>query len=321
MQDRSAFKSYYLTQERQTTANYYGNMANPYDTRSYMPQESLPVRSKVFVNPNYTSRKPVIHVNPHAQVQPPIFMNPHAQVQSPMYVNPLVQMVPPIYANPFVQANAPIHVNPKLIMQNITSSRNQEQIPRNVVHGSQSVHATIPSTRAVHVNPKLMKQLISNVPRKNCVVQQTDSIPNALHFQNISVVPANPMRPSEPNSSSVTSSAKRPISQRTLSESSNQTKTKLVKNNVTPKKSPNTGLVSLSQRKLVRMRKSPRVVTTSSSSLKSVTPSRRRLSSSGSRKGKCSSNINNSKPHNVWYNKNNKTVLKSPQKKVVIGKT
>lgn len=340
MQERSAFKSYYLTQERQTN-NYYSNPNDVYDARSYMPQETLPASttSKVFVNPNYANRKPVIHVNPHVQVQPTLFVNPQAQLNSSIYLNPRAQMIPPIYANPHAHVEPPTYINPNLIRQNITNSQNQEQLGENAFHTNQPVQARIPSICAVHVNPKMMK-LISNVPRENAI---RHSIPSVTSFQSLPVGPSTLISQSELNSSNFSDQGKSihpdiidvdeetmpstPISQNSSSENSNQLGAKFVKNNSTNKKSPNSSLVSLSRRKLVRIRRSPKVATVSSNS------SRKRLSSSGSKKGKSSprstlisidqlSKVNNLKSSkNVWYNKLDKTVLKTPKKKVISGKT
>ena len=301
------------------TRNY-----NYYNTINCIPQErpSTSTAGKVYINPNYTKRKPVIHINPHMQVKPSIY------------------------------------VNPKLI-QNMTHSQNQDTVS-NVTQNIGSVsHGNIQGKHSVHVNPKLMDKLISKPPEIKPTIGSINNNPSAFHNTintvEVPVTQSSSLPIATDTSSllvkkqsinSVTLDTKTkpiifnvPVSQRRLSANYIiKSKTKLVKGTNSLKKSPNSSFITLSRRKLVRVKRTSKTPNAVTSSIKQSTPLRRRFSNSGLKKAKISHLISRSKTlilssnqfskkHNLktlksvdtyrlnFYNKIDRTILKSSCKK------
>lgn len=158
--------------------------------------------------------------------------------------------VPGIHVNPRIGAKSSVHVNPKM-MKNFSSQNSDPRIPE-VSIAKKNPPQSIVRTKiehSVHVNPRLMKELSSCAKERAENLKRTEK-PDVLLIQ---------------------------------------TKTKIVKNNSSPntgiKRLSNSNLVSLSRRKLVRIRRSSKTGSLASP----TTPTRvRRLSNSNLRKTKVS---------------------------------
>jgi hypothetical protein len=318
LQERSAFKSFYQSEIEENKLYTFGNTNSYKYTKDYNNQEKkdLWAMSKVYVNPNYTSKKNVIHINPHVQVK------------------------------------SSIYINPKLI-KNMASTQNQEQSSRIILQNNQSIiHTNIQNKCSVHVNPKLMNRLISKVSEKNNLVQSMHNISNQLHLQNMSNISAVTIDQTISNCSpdfdeksfhpfnikKQSAIYMNPVNDKKLSTNYIiKSKTKLVNNGYNFRKSSSSNLVALSQKKLVRIKKSPKLITATNTS-KTLILSKKKSCSSGIKKLKNShrnvlntrsqlSKINNIKlVKNIdkykinWSNKVDKSILKSSKKKLIAPK-
>ncbi|XP_011496633.1 PREDICTED: GATA zinc finger domain-containing protein 8 [Ceratosolen solmsi marchali] len=312
LQERSAFKSFYESEEIDDKLNIIGNISSYNDAKAYNHQENMNActMSKVFVNPNYMSKKNVIHINPRVQVKPSIY------------------------------------INPKLI-QNITSNQNQEQSSGIIAQNDQYLISTnIHNKCSVHINPKLMNRFISKVSEKNHAVRCDDNILNNQNLSNTSIVPITQIKANSTsglnekscilsNIRNDSSTCSNSVSNVKLSTNYTiQSKTKLVNNCYNSRRSSTSNLVALSQRKLVRIKKNPKLISSPASTSKSSIHSRSKQPCSGFKKLKTNqrnfvnsisqlSKINNTKLLKNfdrykanWYNKIDKNVSKSCRRKI-----
>lgn len=90
-----------------------------------------PSMTKIYVNPNYSTRNNGIHFNPHVENKPMIY------------------------------------INPKLLTQHISHNYNQGQF----ININSHINDRIPCEKKslIHVNPKLMSKLIPNVPEHSSI--------------------------------------------------------------------------------------------------------------------------------------------------------
>lgn len=325
--------------------NFHRGTDPPLHDRLYPPT----VSSKVFFNPAFprqpqhtvmhanSAAKTNIHFNPNRLIQ--TTTNPQELYQIPSGVHPMT------YSHQRIPRNVPsmVHVNPAVLNQPRIPVNNpyynfpmpQNEILSNWYYNPAVLNQqTMPNSGPIHINPKFVaKPLVSDTCRESQVLQDNSDISRIASVQNTiannepscSTANTTNFTSSSPHSElTVTSATEIPV----ISSTSVSIKESAPNSNVN-KKSPNSSLVSLSKRKLIRVKRSTRPTASITNTLNSSTPLKKRLSSSGFKRTKISPKSKNNlmKVNNMklvrtadihWYNKVDKTVPRSTYEKNVM---
>ncbi|OXU25438.1 hypothetical protein TSAR_015701 [Trichomalopsis sarcophagae] len=307
------------------------------------------VSSKVFFNPDFP-RQPqnsVIHVNPAAKAN--IHFNPNRLIQAKTSHQDLRQIPsrfnPNTYNHHLIPRNVPskVHVNPAILNQpRIPIDNPCSNIPMTQNETSSNWHfnravlnqQTMPNSVPIHINPKFVaKPLVSEIHGKSKNSQQNEVTSKIFSVQN-TIANSGPSCSTGYTNNFTNSSSHSNLTSTVASVtenpviSSTPVSIKKSPNSNIYKKSPNSSLVSLSKRKLIRVKRNTRPTASIANPINS-SPLKRRLSSSGLKKIKISpknknrlikvSNMKLVRTTDVhWYKQVYKIVPKSTYKKNVL---